>query len=131
MIKIICLGKIKEKFYEEAIEEYRKRIEKFFRFEIVETDKIKDLGDFNIFLDENGKEMSSKEFADFLKEIILKNKKVYFFIGSYKGFDNGIENADFILSLSKMTFPYQLCTLILIEQIYRAITIIKGINYQK
>ncbi|MEM1513846.1 MAG: 23S rRNA (pseudouridine(1915)-N(3))-methyltransferase RlmH [Candidatus Thermoplasmatota archaeon] len=130
MIKIVCLGKIKERFYSEAIEEYKKRIEKFFRFEIIETDEIKDFGDFNIFLDENGKEMSSKEFADFLKEIILKNKKVYFFIGSYKGFEEK-ENADFILSLSKMTFPYQLCRLILVEQIYRAITIIKGINYQK
>ncbi|MEM2934897.1 MAG: 23S rRNA (pseudouridine(1915)-N(3))-methyltransferase RlmH, partial [Candidatus Thermoplasmatota archaeon] len=41
------------------------------------------------------------------------------------------ENANFVLSLSKMTFPYQLCRLLLVEQIYRAITIIKGINYQK
>ncbi|MBC7081533.1 MAG: 23S rRNA (pseudouridine(1915)-N(3))-methyltransferase RlmH [Thermoplasmatales archaeon] len=130
MIKIVCLGKLKEKFYVEAVEEYGKRLEKFFRLEIVETDEIKDLGDFNIFLDENGEQMSSIEFANFLKDIILKNKNVYFFIGSYKGFDEK-ENADFILSLSKMTFPYQLCRLVLIEQIYRAMTIIKGINYQK
>jgi len=130
MIKIVCLGRLKERFYIEAIDEYRKRIEKFFKFEIVETGKIKDFGDFNIFLDENGKEMSSQEFAKFLNDIMLKNKKVYFFIGSYKGFEK-IENADFVLSLSKMTFPYQLCRLILIEQIYRAITLIKGINYQK
>jgi len=130
MIKIICLGRLRERFYSEAVEEYRKRIEKFFRFDIVETDEIKDFGDFNIFLDENGKEMSSQEFANFLKYILLKYKNVYFFIGSYKGFEEK-KNADFTLSLSKMTFPYQLCRVILIEQIYRAITIIKGINYQK
>ncbi|MEM2934896.1 MAG: 23S rRNA (pseudouridine(1915)-N(3))-methyltransferase RlmH, partial [Candidatus Thermoplasmatota archaeon] len=81
MIKIVCLGKIKERFYSEAIEEYRKRIDKFFRFEIIETDEIKDFGDFNIFLDENGKEISSKEFANFLKDVLLKYKNIYFFIG--------------------------------------------------
>ena len=55
-----------------------------------------------------------------------------FFIGGWEGIDEKEkEKADFILSLSKMTFPYQLCRIILLEQIYRAITLIKGIAYHK
>lgn len=130
MIKIFCAGKIREKYFKEAVEEYIKRIEKFVKIEIDYTINFKEC-DYKIFLDENGEEMNSKEFAEFLKNLILSYKRICFFVGDWKGIKEELNKADFVLSLSKMTFPYQLCPLILIEQIYRAITIIKGISYHK
>ncbi len=133
MLKIICIGKLKEKFYKEAEEEYKKRINKFVRIEIQETNKFDCNGcDYKVYLDENGIEMNSKEFSKFLNDLMLKHKNVCFFIGGWEGIDEKEkEKADFILSLSKMTFPYQLCRIILLEQIYRAISLIKGIAYHK
>lgn len=132
MIKIISIGKIKERFYREAMEEYKKRIEKFVKIEIKEVENIRiDENAFKIFLDEKGEEMNSISFAKFLKEAMLKHKNIHFYIGSYKGFGNEKNRAEFILSLSKMTFPYQLCRIILLEQIYRAITIIRNMPYHK
>jgi len=132
MIKIVCIGKLKEKFYRGAEEAYKRRIEKFIKIEIKEVKEIKEGCDFSIFLDEKGKEMDSESFAKFLGDAILKYKNVCFFIGSWKGFEEEAkEKADFLLSLSKMTFPYQLCRIILLEQIYRAFTIMKGISYHK
>lgn len=128
MLKIVCSGKLKEKFYKDAVEEYKKRINTFVKIEIFE-DKVVDC-DYKIYLDEKGKEMTSFEFARFLKNLLLNYKKIGFYIGGWEGFKE-MEDADFILSLSKMTFPYQLCRVILLEQIYRAITIIKGISYHK
>lgn len=133
MLKIVCIGKLKEKFYRETEEEYKKRINKFIRIEIQEVDKFDyNSCDYKIYLDEEGREMNSKEFSKFLNGLILKHKNVCFFIGGWEGIDEKEkEKADFILSLSKMTFPYQLCRIILLEQIYRAITLIKGIAYHK
>ncbi|HEC88655.1 MAG TPA: 23S rRNA (pseudouridine(1915)-N(3))-methyltransferase RlmH [Thermoplasmata archaeon] len=133
MLKIVCIGKLKEKFYREAEKEYKKRIERFIKIDIEEVKKVVyEKCDYKILLDENGNEMGSKEFSDFISNLIMQNKKICFIIGGWKGFDkNEKEEADFILSLSKMTFPYQLCRIILLEQIYRAITLIKGIPYHK
>jgi len=130
MIKIICEGKIREDFIKRGIEEYIKRIRKFVKIEIGQ--KVLEDCDYKIFLDENGKEMDSMEFASFLKNLMMNYKKICFFIGDWKGIEKEkFLQADFILSLSKFTFPYQFCPLILLEQIYRAITIIKGISYHK
>lgn len=133
MLKIICIGKLKEKFYKESEEEYKKRINKFVRIEIQEVDKFNYTGcDYRIYLDENGEEMNSKEFSKFLNDLMLKHKKICFFIGGWGGIgEKEKREADFILSLSKMTFPYQLCRIILLEQIYRALTLIKGMKYHK
>lgn len=133
MLKIVCMGKLKEKFYREAEKEYKKRIERFIKIDIEEVKKIVyKKCDYKILLDENGNEMKSREFSDFISNLIMKNKKICFIIGGWKGFDeNEKEEADFILSLSKMTFPYQLCRIILLEQIYRAITLMKGMPYHK
>ena len=133
MLKIVCIGKLKEKFYKEAEKEYMKRINKFIRVEVKEADKF-DYNDcdYKIYLDENGKEMNSKEFSKFLNDLMMDYKKICFFVGGWEGInDKEKRKADFILSLSKMTFPYQLCRIILLEQIYRAITLIKGIAYHK
>lgn len=133
MLKIVCIGKLKERFYKKAEEEYKKRIEKFIRIDIEEVKKIVyEKCDYKILLDENGKEMNSKEFSNLLSKLIMQNKRICFIIGGWEGFDeNEKRKADFILSLSKMTFPYQLCRIILLEQIYRAITLMKGISYHK
>ncbi len=133
MIKIICIGKLKENFFREAEKEYIKRIGKFVKVEVEEKESFGDEKcDFRIYLDERGREMDSKRFAQFLKDLTLQYKTICFFIGGWEGIkEEEKEKADFVLSLSKMTFPYQLCRIILLEQIYRAFTIIKGISYHK
>ena len=80
MLKIVCIGKLKEKFYRETEEEYKKRINKFIRIEIQEVDKFDyNSCDYKIYLDEDGREMNSKEFSKFLNGLILKHKNVCFF----------------------------------------------------
>ncbi len=133
MIKIICVGKLKEKFYKEAEEEYKKRISSFAKIEIKEVDELRgEKCDYCIYLDENGEEMNSISFSKFLKDVMMDKKNICFFIGGWEGIkEEEVKKADFILSLSPMTFPYQLCRIILMEQIYRAFTLIKGIDYHK
>jgi len=133
MIKIVCIGKLKEKFYREAEKEYLKRIGKFIRIEVEEKEFFgEEKCDCKIYLDEKGEEMDSMKFTKFMQDLLLQHKTICFFIGGWKGInEEEKEKADYILSLSKMTFPYQLCRIILLEQIYRAFTIIKGISYHK
>ena len=76
--------------------------------------------------------MDSISFSKFLQKLLMERKNICFFIGGWEGIrKEEMKKADFILSLSKMTFPYQLCRVILLEQIYRALSLIKGINYHK
>lgn len=133
MIRLICIGKMKEKYFKEAEEEYARRIKKFISFSIEEIEenaiiKYLEKCNYKILLNEKGNEMSSIKFSSFLNKLLIERKSICFFIGDWRGLDIP---ADFILSISKMTFPYQLCRIIFLEQIYRAITIAKGINYHK
>jgi len=81
---------------------------------------------------ENGKDISSRKFAELLKEKEISGKNICFVIGGAYGLgENILERANLKLSLSKVTFPYKLARLILLEQIYRAYCTNKGINYQK
>ena len=114
MIKIICVGKIKEKFYNEAIEEYKKRLSKYTKLEI------------------NGKELNSKELSEKIEKIFITNPNITFIIGGSYGLDTKILNiSNYSLSFSKLTFPHQLFRVILLEQIYRAYRIINNENYHK
>ncbi|MCD6481708.1 MAG: 23S rRNA (pseudouridine(1915)-N(3))-methyltransferase RlmH [Thermoplasmata archaeon] len=133
MIRLVCVGKLKEKFYKEAEREYIKRISSLVKFEVREVDFLKDEKcDYSIYLDENGTEMDSISFSNFLKKIMMDKKNICFFIGGWGGLEEEqIKKADFVLSLSKMTFPYQLCRIILLEQIYRGLALMKGIDYHK
>jgi len=80
MIKIICVGKLKEKFYKEAEEEYKKRISSFAKIEIKEVDELRgEKCDYCIYLDENGEEMNSISFSKFLKDVMM-DKKIYVFL---------------------------------------------------
>ena len=84
-------------------------------------------------LDPGGKQMSSEEFAAFLEKLQMRNlKQIVFVIGGASGLGtNVLKKADLLLSFSKMTFPHDMVPLILIEQLYRAFSIIKGKNYHK
>ena len=151
MIKIICLGKIKEKFLSDGIEEYKKRISKFQNIEIYElldegiTDKkvalkkekekilkILNPKDYIITLEIEGKEISSEDFAKKINDTFINNSNITFIIGGSYGLDDEIKNlSNFKLSFSKMTFPHQLFRLILLEQIYRAFKINNNEEYHK
>ena len=139
-IKIIIIGKLKEKIYQRRIQKYLKWISKDVKIEIVfikdinnkiltKMDKFKKNNFFSICLSENGIQMSSNAFSKF----IFNNKeKLSFIIGGPDGHSSEILNeADYILSLSKMTMPHEMATLVLIEQIYRAFSIKKGSNYHR
>ena len=130
MIKIIAGGRKNKGWIQEACEDYEKRLKKPFNIEwdFVDEDKLpakvlnlpKDK--FVVLLDENGKEMNSVEFAAIIDDCFVNSKEVVFVVGGAFGhFPTELKTrANFILSLSKMVFPHQICRLILVEQIYRA-----------
>lgn len=155
IIKIIALGKLKEKFLKDGIEEFQKRLTPYTSLEIIELQpvEIKDKHLISKALDEetekilahikplsyvitleiNGKMLSSEEFAQKIDNLTKDGiTEVIFVIGSSYGLSPIIsQRADFKISLSKMTFLHQFARLILIEQIYRAFKIIKGETYHK
>ena len=150
MIKIICVGKIKEDFYQQAILEYKKRLSKYTKIEIVELNDynydlkktikeeseniLKNLhqSDYNILLDIEGKSLDSISFANKINETLQINSNITFIIGGSNGVSDEIKKAcDYRLSFSPMTFPHQLFRVILLEQIYRAFKIIHHEEYHK
>jgi 23S rRNA (pseudouridine1915-N3)-methyltransferase len=151
-VTLLQLGKTHFKFVEQGFEEFTKRLKHYCKFEhhlfelptklktsaIPQIKKnegeliLKKLAatDFVILLDENGKEMDSVGFADYLNKLQLHHAHVVFVIGGAYGFSEEVyARAQAQLSLSKMTFSHQLIRLIFIEQLYRAFTIIKGEPY--
>ena len=159
-INIISVGKIKEKYLKDAIEEYSKRLSKFCTLNIIEVSEVvakvenetniknsieeegneivSKLDSFakNIFifvLDIDGKELSTIEFEKKIEEIKLNGvSEIVFIIGGSYGLSVEIKKkANFRLSFSKMTFPHQLFRIILLEQIYRAFKIANNEPYHK
>jgi len=151
MIKIISVGFIKEKYLEDAIKEYTKRLSKYTNIEIIEvkdedfSEKEKTLKveeekilknintkDYIIALEIEGKELTSEEFSKKIEEIMIENSNITFVIGGSYGLSNTIkERANYHLSFSKMTFPHQLFRVLLLEQIYRSFKIIHNESYHK
>ena len=151
MIKIICVGKIKEKFFRDAIEEYQKRLTKYTKINIIEVDDIninneelikqkeKELilkhiekKEYVITLEIEGKQLSSTELSKKIEEIEQINSNITFIIGGSYGLDDEIKNlSNYKLSFSKLTFPHQLFRVILLEQIYRAYKIKNNESYHK
>ncbi len=154
-IKIIALGKIKEKFLKDGIEEFLKRLVPYASVEMVELSAI-EIKDENltektleaegekilshikplsyvITLEIQGKLLSSQEFAQKIETLTNEGtQEIVFVIGSSCGIAKTVsQRADFKLSMSKMTFLHQFARLILVEQIYRAFKIIKGETYHK
>lgn len=157
-VDIVCVGKIKEKFYVEALGEYSKRLQKYAKFEIIEVedektpDKASDALEDQIKAKEAlriqsklkedalvitleilGQKMDSVKFADMIEKAGIQGKShLQFVIGGSLGLHESIiKRADKHLSFSDMTFPHQLMRVILSEQIYRAFRIINGEPYHK
>ena len=151
MIKIICVGKIKEKFFKEALEEYQKRLSKYTKISIIEVEDINlnneelikqkekelilkhiDKKDYVITLEIEGKEISSIELSNKIQELETINPNITFIIGGSYGLDETIKKiSNYKLSFSKLTFPHQLFRVILLEQIYRAYKIKNNESYHK
>ena len=151
MIKIISVGKIKEAYLTDAINEYKKRLQKYTNIEIIEIpdegledeivvkrkekDKIKKIlnqKDFIITMEIDGKQLTSEEFAKKLDNINIANPNITFIIGGSYGLDEEIKQmSNYKLSFSKMTFPHQLFRVILLEQIYRTYKIRNNEKYHK
>ncbi len=151
MIKLICVGKIKEKYLNEAIDEYKKRLSKYTKLDIVELpdssyneiDKVKkEEGklilkhiketDNVIILDINGHELSSVELTTKLCSLEAMNSNITFIIGGSYGLSEEVKKrANYNISFSKLTFPHQLFRVILLEQIYRTYKIRNNENYHK
>ena len=145
MIKIICLGKLKEKYLVDLIEDYQKRINRYHKIEIIELKDEDNLikeeqsilnyikkDDFLITLEIEGKEITSKEFASLIEKTFITHSNITFVIGSSLGLSDKIkEKSNFSLSFSKMTYPHGLFRGILLEQIYRAFKINNNESYHK
>ena len=144
MIRIVCVGKIKEKFYRDAIDEYLKRMSKYHKVEIVEVmdsnmkneavDILKKITDkeFVVTLEIDGNNISSLELSSFIDKTLINNSVITFVIGGSDGLDEEVKRrSNYKLSFSKMTFPHQLFRVILLEQIYRSFKIITNETYHK
>lgn len=157
-INIVCVGKIKEKYLKLGIDEFKKRLSKYCKLDVIELDDekapenlsdkemlmIKDkegkkilskvkANSYVIALAIDGKNLSSEELADTMSKLAVRGSShITFIIGGSLGLsDDVLSRADYKLSFSKMTFPHQLMRLILLEQVYRAYRINNGEPYHK
>ena len=149
-IRLICVGKLKEKFYLEACREYEKRLSTLCRLEILqleeepdrpgalarEAEKLRSAilpGSYVIAMCIEGKEMSSEALAEKLRQ--LQNNgisRICIVIGSSRGLDEAFKReAGLRLSMSPMTFPHHLARVMVLEQIYRGLSILAGSKYHK
>ena len=145
MIKILCLGRLKETYLKELVSDYLKRINKYHKIEIVELKDENDLEaeknhllnyitnrDYVITMDIEGNNLDSVSFANKLESVFIESSSIVFVIGSSLGLHEDIKKrANYSLSFSKMTFPHGLFRGILLEQIYRAFKIINNESYHK
>lgn len=157
-ISIICVGKIKEKFYRDAIDEYAKRLSKYCKFEIIEVADEKTPDGAGAAIEEQikakeaqrilekmkedtyvctleilGGRFTSEGFANWIENLTVKgNSHIAFVIGGSLGLHESVcKRSNKAISFSDMTFPHQLMRVILSEQIYRAFRIINGEPYHK
>ena len=156
-IRLYCIGKIKEQYLKDGVNEYLKRISAYSNIEIVEVadSKVKDnpnssdiekakneegervlkllKNDYLIGLDLNKKEQTSEEFAEFLQSKLVEGgSNISFVIGGSYGLSDALKKrCSTSISLSKLTFLHQMSRLILSEQIYRAFKILNNETYHK
>lgn len=152
-ISLVCIGKTDEKFIQEGIDKYLKRLKHYINFQLLVMPDVKNVknlsesqqkekegelllkqignSDFVILLDEKGKEFRSVEFAGFLEQKALASvQHLVFLIGGPYGFsDTVISRANDKISLSKLTFSHQMVRLFFVEQVYRGFSILKGEPY--
>ena len=153
-ISIVCVGKIKEKYIIEGINEFLKRMQSFVKMRIIELKEdgndnnrnlsiekegeeilktLEKIGGYNVLLDIQGKNYSSEEMAEEIERLTVNGvSSINFIIGGSYGVSENVRRASQVkLSFSKMTFPHQLMRLILTEQIYRWFSILKNTNNYK
>ena len=157
-ITILCVGKVKEKFYRDAIDEFAKRLSRYCKLEITEVadEKTEETASeteiriikakegerllknikedaYVVCLCINGKQLDSEELSEKIEKLgIQGTSHIYFVIGGSLGLaDEVVKRANFKLSFSKMTFPHQLMRVILMEQIYRSYRIMNHEPYHK
>ena len=142
-IYFVVVGKIKESFYREAVEEYAKRMARFAKLEIKELpegvsleteaeDILKACKGHVIALAVDGEKISSEKLASKIKTLTNAGKEITFVIGSSCGLSDRVKKAaNERISFSDMTFPHQLMRVILAEQVYRAFMINAGSTYHK
>ncbi len=152
-ITVLCVGKTRERFIQEGIEKYLRFLKPYAQITIreVREERIADLrdaprvrqreaekiehalssGGYRVALDERGDEFTSHEFAVFLNDAMEKGvKEMTFIIGGSMGLDPSVtKSADATLALSRWTFTHEMARIVLLEQLYRAFTIIKGKSY--
>lgn len=145
MIDVICLGKIKELYLKELINDYSKRIGKYLKLNIIElqdNENIKieeelilknvDKKSYIILLDIKGKMIDSIELSNLIDKTFISYPKITFIIGGSNGVTENIRNiANYRLSFSSMTFPHGLFRGVLLEQIYRSLKILNNESYHK
>lgn len=150
MITIISVGKLKEKYLNDGINEYLKRLSKYMKVELIEVEDVSfdkektlkeearniqkrlNLKSYIITLEIDGKELTSLELSDLINKTSINNSDITFIIGGSYGLDDSIKQlSNYKLSFSKLTFPHQLFRLILLEQIYRSYKIINNETYHK
>lgn len=156
-VNIICIGKLKEKYFADAVDEYSKRLKRSCKFSVIELDEEKtpdnpnksqiertvysegerilakiSKGAYVIAMCIEGKEHSSRELAQIIEKLPLSSSNVDFIIGGSWGMSDKVKNrANLKLSMSPMTFPHQLARVMLCEQIYRAFQINQNTKYHK
>ncbi|MBE5952240.1 MAG: 23S rRNA (pseudouridine(1915)-N(3))-methyltransferase RlmH [Lachnospiraceae bacterium] len=157
-ITVLCVGKVKEKYFTGAIEEYAKRLSRYCKLEIIEVADEKTPDGASAALEEqikqkegerllkyipddayvcilaiNGKQLTSEALSEKIGELGVRGTShIVFVIGGSLGlWDEVTKKGDFLLSFSKMTFPHQLMRVVLLEQIYRAYRILNGEPYHK
>lgn len=141
----MCVGKIKEKYLNELINDYLMRLRKYTKVEIVELKdspihkeeidsilKVINKNDFNIALDLKGEMLDSIEFASLIDKTLIHNSNITFIIGPSLGLNNDIiKECNYVLSFSNLTFPHGLFRGILLEQLYRCFKILNNESYHK
>lgn len=152
-VRLLVVGKTEDSWLKSAIEDYASRVKRYLPFEIKEIASLKNSANLNkaewrsreaekilslltpsdhvVLLDEKGTEMTSVRFSAFLGQKFQSGAKtLVFIVGGPFGFDESVkQRADFLLSLSKMTFSHQMVRLFFAEQLYRALTIMKNESY--
>ena len=144
MIKIICVGKLKEKYLVDGVNDYLTRLRKYHKIDLIELSdsNIEEEGneilkhisnrDYVISLAIKGTQLSSPELAQKIDKTFITNPNVTFIIGGSNGIREDILNkSNMLLSFSKLTYPHGLFRLILLEQIYRSFKILNNETYHK
>jgi len=144
MIKVIVIGNLKEKYWLDALKEYKKRLSKYTKLEIIELEdsdlikekelilkRIKDK-DYVIVLEIEGNELYSIELSNNLNKWLVNNSNLVFIVGGSEGLHEEVKDrSDYSLSFSKLTFPHQMFRVMLLEQLYRSFKIINNETYHK